>query len=569
MRTYTDIPNKLYSLIPGVTAHFRALSPGDKLIVRLLALCVAVTSIVGVYALERSFLVRVPSYGGTLTEGVVGSPRFVNPLLAFSDEDRDLARLTYAGLLGRGTGENTGTLVPVLAEEYRVSEDGKVYTFIIRDSAKFSDGTVVTAEDVLFTVKKAQDPTLKSPVLSNWAHVEVVAVDARTVQFTLPKPYALFLEDATLGILPAHIWRGVGNKEFPFAPYMSEPVGAGPFVVQEITRSNTGAITRYTLEANTRYVLGRPYLDSIDFRFFETKSDLQTALASGVVDSAYGIAGPGVLTSPYARVFGVFFNATEDPIYEDRAVRKALSVAIDRETLVSSLLGGYAHPSVGPIPYRKDLPMLPLPNSATRVADAQKILTDDEWKFSETDGVWKKGTLELRVTLNTSNVPELKMLAEAVQGDFQDIGVPVEIVLSDPNELATTVIRPRKFSALLFGEVIGNNPDLYAFWSTGERSNPGLNITNYSNKEVDTLLERVRTESDPVERTELLSKIQEEIANDYPAAFTHTPDFVYRVPTDVRGVELSSIASPSDRFNTVSSWYLQSELVWPFFAKKK
>ena len=124
----------------------------------------------------------IPAYGGSLTEGEIGSPRFVNPLLALTDADRDLSTLTYAGLMGISA---DGALVPVLAESYTISPDGKSYTFVLRPNAKFSDGTPVTAGDVVFTVQKAQDPALKSPEFADWSGVAAEAIDSRTVRFTL------------------------------------------------------------------------------------------------------------------------------------------------------------------------------------------------------------------------------------------------------------------------------------------------------------------------------------------------------------------------------------------------
>ena len=140
------------------------LSPGDRFIFYVLVGLAGLTTLFGLYTIEQSLLVTIPTYGGTLVEGGVGSPRFINPLLAISDVDRDLTALTYAGLMGLN---GDGSLVPVLAESYTVSPDGKVYTFTIRDTATFSDGMKVTASDVTFTVKKAQDPGLKSPEYAN------------------------------------------------------------------------------------------------------------------------------------------------------------------------------------------------------------------------------------------------------------------------------------------------------------------------------------------------------------------------------------------------------------------
>jgi peptide/nickel transport system substrate-binding protein len=130
------------------------------------------------------------------------------------------------------------------------------------------------------------------------------------------------------------------------------------------------------------------------------------------------------------------------------------------------------------------------------------------------------------------------------------------------------VIRPRDYGALLFGEVIGSYPDLYAFWYSGERRDPGLNIAGYADDTVDELLERARTETDRTAALADLARANEIIASDFPAAFTHTPDFLYNVPGDLRGVTLVSVAEPSDRFQSVRYWYRRTEFIWPVFIKQ-
>ncbi|HVX90691.1 MAG TPA: peptide ABC transporter substrate-binding protein [Candidatus Paceibacterota bacterium] len=550
-----------------LSAYLRSLSAGDRTIATALAVLVIFASLLAVRGLELHFLVTEPAYGGILKEGEVGSPRFVNPLLAISDSDRDLTALTYAGLMGE---DGSGNLVPVLAESYTVSGDGKTYTFTLRPDAKFSDGTPVTADDVVFTVEKAQDPNLKSPEYANWSGVAVNAVDARTVEFTLSKPFAPFLGNTTLGILPARLWKSLSDDDFAFSSMNTNPVGAGPFTVSSVGRDANGVIQSFNLKANTRYVLGRPYLAGINFTFYSQESDLQAALANHEVESAYGVPGKSALEAPYSRVFGVFFNAAQQPVFAHKEVREALSIAIDRDTIVNHVLGGYATPLMGPVPPGSGVPDIALPPTATRIADAAQVLTHAGWVYDPDAREWKlaKSSEVLSVTLKTSNVPELKAVATEIQSDWQQLGVPVDIELYEPGDLTQNVIRPRAYGALLFGMVIGNDHDLYAFWDSAERSDPGLNIAMYSNKTVDTLLEKARGESDPAALTDDLTQINADIAADYPAAFTHAPDFLYTVPNGLQGVVLPQITSPSDRFAAVTGWYLETERVWPFLARQ-
>ena len=548
--------------------EIRELRAGDRAIVYVLAGLVSVTSIAGLYALEQSLLVSVPAYGGTLVEGEVGSPRFVNPLLAITDADRDLSKLAYAGLMGVS---GSGTLVPVLAQSYAVSEDGKTYTFTIKKGAKFSDGTPVTAADVVFTVEKAQDPGLKSPEYANWSGVGVEAVDERTVRFSLTKPYAPFLGETTLGILPAHLWQNISDEEFPFSDLETSPVGAGPFLVSSVSHDASGLIQSVSLTANRTYVLGRPYLDGIRFTFYARTDDLARALKNGTVESGYGVGMPGALTSPYARVFGVFWNPNDTQVYARIEVRKALSLAIDRAQIVSDVLGGYASPIMGPVPPGGAVTQAAIPSSDDPTVAAAKVLTDNGWAYDAGARVWKNASAKQEldsITIRTSNVPELKSVASAVKDAWEKLGIGVTIELYEPGDLSQNVIRPRKYGALLYGMVIGRDQDLYAFWDSQERNDPGLNIAMYTNKDVDALLEDARTNADPAARINDLQKIEDTVASEYPAAFIYAPDFIYAIPADLKGVVLPQITTPADRFADVAKWYLKTDEVWPFFAKR-
>lgn len=552
-------------LFGALADYLRTLSPGDKLIAGILGTLVVVSSLAGAYALESKLLVTIPSHGGSLTEGVLGSPRFINPLLALSDADKDLTALTHAGLMG--VGEN-GLLIPVLAQSYEVSEDGKTYTFVLRDGIRFHDGSPVTAEDVVFTVEKAQDPGLKSPELSNWANILVEAVDAKTVRFTLPKAYAPFLEDATLGIIPAKLWKNVSNEEFPFSPSMQEPVGAGPFKVSAVRRGDDGMIERYALTAFNGYALGRPYLDGMRFEFFSQESDLVRAYERGRVESAHGIAEAHALKIPYARVFGVFFNANQNPLFARNEVREALSEVTDRTALVENVLGGFATPVQGPVPPGSGIDVSVAPHTEEEhLTRARDLLENKGWKYDAENNRWNhKDAGQLAITLKTSNVPELKAVAQAVKEDWEAFGVPVSLEFYEPGDLTTSVIRPRKYEALLFGVVVGRDHDLYAFWESSQRNDPGLNVAMYANRSVDELLEEVREESDPGVVLESLAKLNEIISADVPAVFLYAPDFLYALPKNMQGVSIAQIASPSDRFANVAKWHRETERVWPLFV---
>jgi peptide/nickel transport system substrate-binding protein len=117
--------------------------------------------------------------------------------------------------------------------------------------------------------------------------------------------------------------------------------------------------------------------------------------------------------------------------------------------------------------------------------------------------------------------------------------------------------------------VIGRELDLFAFWHSSQRNDPGLNIAGYANSAADKALEAMRTTADPKKRHQLLSAFLAELDKDIPAVFLYAPDFVYSVPNDIVGVDLGFIETPDDRFLSLPQWHKETDEVWPLFAKQR
>ncbi|MDO8518075.1 MAG: peptide ABC transporter substrate-binding protein [bacterium] len=561
---------------------FRSFSEsGRALFIFFAGLCV-VSTLALVYMLNAQLLVAVPAQGGEVSEGIVGAPRFINPVLAISDADRDLTTLVYSGLL-HATAQ--GDYVPDLAQSYTISSDGKTYTFILRPDATFHDGTPVGADDVVFTIAKTQDAALKSPARANWSGVAVQALDAHTVRFTLTQAYAPFIENLTIGILPKHLWKEVSDDEMPFSDLNQSPVGSGPFTVSSISRTSSGIPSSYTLKAFGRYALGSPYLSGITLHFYQNENALIEALKSDEISAASGIS-PATLASLHGftidsaslnRVFGVFFNQNQSEVLRNSDVRQALNNSVNREALVQQVLGGYGTAVEGPVP-----PGI-LQNSSSKQAPAESddltaaarnLLLKAGWTpgpdgiLQKTTGKGKSAkTVTLQFSLATGNVPELRAAAHYLQTTWKKVGVQVDVRVYDQGDLSQNVIRPRKYDALLFGEVIGRELDLFAFWDSSQRIDPGLNIALYANAVADKILERLRQTSSDGVRQQLYTQFEAQLQRDVPAIFLYAPDFVYIVQNDLRGLDLGFIETPSDRFLSVAQWHLETDYVWPFFTK--
>jgi len=148
-----------------------------------------------------------PAFGGTYTEGLVGQPRFINPIYGeTNDVDRTLIGLIYSGIM---TYDKDGKIVNDLVEGYQISEDGRVYTFQLKDNLYWQDGISLTIDDIVYTIKTIQSSDYKSPLRANWLDIDIEKISDKTFTLSLQNPYNSFLENCTLKIIPEHIWENI------------------------------------------------------------------------------------------------------------------------------------------------------------------------------------------------------------------------------------------------------------------------------------------------------------------------------------------------------------------------
>ncbi len=288
----------------------------------------------------------VPAFGGILKEGVVGQPRFINPIYADSnDVDKDLVNLIFSGLMKYG---KDGKIEKDIAQSYEIQEGGRVYIVNLKKSVFFHDGKKLTADDVIFTIKTIQNPDFKSPLLAKWLGVEVEKLSDFQVKFTLKNPYPSFLENLTLKILPAHIWENISFQNFPLSPYNFEPIGSGPYKFKSLVRNPDGSIKSILLERNKNYYQKPPYISQIEFFFFQTEEDLFKAARSGLIDSFSPISFENLNFDSFykkysfslPRYFALFLNPNNYELFTQKNIREALSLAINKDKIIQDVLDG-------------------------------------------------------------------------------------------------------------------------------------------------------------------------------------------------------------------------------------
>lgn len=577
---YSNI--RALELLKKVKQAIFAFSKTEWNIFLLLLLLLLGSTIAILQNINTSFMVSVPVRGGTINEGIIGTPRFINPVLASTDADKDLVSLIYSGLMRKNS---EGDMVPDLAESVDVSENGLTYTFKLKEKIFFHDGEIIDTDDVAFTINEIKDPVIKSPKKANWDGVTINKIDDRTIEFTLTQPYASFLENMSVGILPMHLWEG---SPIELNTHNENPIGSGPYKIKKINKTSSGVFSSYELTSFSKFILGEPYIKNLTLKFYNNETELINALTKGQVDQISSISPENtaplkdenyrIETRVLPRIFGMFFNQNQNQIFTDKNVLKAMNLAINKDRIVNEVLLGYGVAIEDPVlPSMLSYDKLENKKEISQeenIQKAQELLAKNNWTKNSEGFLEKKTTVNNKTTLtplefsiSTSNAPELAKTAELIKQDLELIGMKVEIKTFDVGNLNQIVIRPRKYDALLFGQIINNEGDLFAFWHSSQRTDPGLNIAMYTNAKVDKLLEDASKTIDENTRIKKYAEFGEEIKKDLPAVFIYSPNFIYVVSKDLEGFNLSKIVNLEERFKNVYTWSIKKEKVWKIFAK--
>ena len=168
----------------------------------------------------------------------------------------------------------------------------------------------------------------------------------------------------------------------------------------------------------------------------------------------------------------------------------------------------------------------------------------------------------LAITITTADTPEYKQIAENIATAWRKVGVKTNLLLVNPHQITREVIKPREYDVLLYAEIIGNDPDPFPFWHSSQIEYPGLNLSLYSDRTVDKMLEDARATTDVAKRSALYQKFQSSLLADVPAIFLYSPSYTFVAESSVKGINLGQLTTPTDRFNDLSNWYLKTSWRW-------
>ncbi len=457
-------------------------------------------------------------------------------------------------------------IVGDLAKDWDVSDDGRTYTFHLREDAKFHDGRPVTAEDFKWSIERIADPETEAVLADNFlgdivgfrdrqrglaSNVEGVRViDDHTLSLTIDAPKAYFLSKLTY---PATFVLDRNNVEGN-PQWFREPNGTGPFRLTEYEPGETLRLTR-----NEAYHLGPPKLAEVQFilsggnalLMYENDEVHVTGVGllnvEAVLDPSNPLSKEVIQAPPSFDVSYVGMNSTEPP-FDDPKVRQAMNYAVDKETLTAILLEGLDRPAKGILP-----PSFPGYNPDVRGYEydpekAKQLLRESKYG----DNLDEIPRIVMTVP-GSFGAPVSPVMEAVVQSWRENLGLEIEFLQT---EWATFLDDLKRKRFQMFGGMgwIADYPDPENFLDVLFHSESANNHTRYSNPEVDHLLEAARTESDETARFEIYNKVEEMILEDAPwVPLWHSGSGYALLKPNVKDYYLFPLVIPRFRYAYISN----------------
>lgn len=544
----------------------RYLGPREKKVIKISGLIIGICVVALIISFYFNHSVLIPTDGGQYTEGLVGSPNYINPLLAqYNDVDRDLSKLLFNGLLKY---DEQSTLVLDLAEQVEIAPNQKEYLFTLKNNIFWHDGEPLTTDDVAFTIISIQDPNWQSPYRLAFANIKVEKIDDYKIKFTLTEPLANFLNSMTVGIIPEHLWLSIPSTNVTLVELNKKPIGTGPLKFTSLTKDKNGNIRTMVLERYENYHDKVLYLDTVTFKFY---GDYETGVQALKNDNVQGL---NLLPKEYRdqltknknlifhqlslpQYIAVFFNTKKNDLLKDKALRQGLAYAIDRQKILDQALHQEGQIIDGPIlpgylGYTDELTSYDY-----NVDEANKLLDKTGWLVKEGSEYRTKNESELSFTLTTVSNPEYQTVLEIIKAGWEAVGVKTNLEIIPKERIKPNVIEPRNYEALLFGQIIKSDP--YPFWHSSQTASPGVNLSIWGHKGIDDLLEKARVTTDTNTRADQYKEFQKILTDYLPAIFLYNPIHLYPVTDKIQGINTKHIVSPADRFNNITNWYSKTK----------
>jgi peptide/nickel transport system substrate-binding protein len=489
------------------------------------------------------------SSGGVLRRRLFGEPSTLNAILQTSATEAYVLQYIQRNLLDFDARMN---LVPGLAERWEVSADGRDYTFTLRGDAVWEDGTPVTSRDAVFTIEKIVDPKVPAavfkPVFEGLESVR--AIDSRRFVARFREPYAFRAMAFVVPLLPEHRFARSRGRSFSRSRENRSPLSNGPYRLVSWKAQES-----LTLERNPRYWGPPGRFDGVVFRIVPDDTTAYRMLREGELDEDMinttirdrAIGDPAFgsccrLVEFYTLDYNYIALNNRSPFFADARVRRAMTMLLDRASIVRNLYKGSARIISGPWApdspaYDASVPPLPFDPGA-----AAALLDEAGWRDRDGDGVRDRAGRQFAFDLLVSAGSAVgQEIDEMLASELARVGVRARVRSLEWGSFVERVDAGDFEAASLAWSSVDPNPDPYPYWDSSQCPPNGLNDGCYRNPEADRLMAQARRESDPERRREIYHRLHRIFRDDAPAIFVVNASQKYAFRKAVRGLVTSPL----------------------------
>ena len=498
--------------------------------------------------------------GGTLTNAMIGEPNNLIAMIAGDGASSLIAGQIFNSLLKYDENlEFEGDL----AESWEISEDYKTIKFNLKVQKKWSDNHPITCKDVLFTWKAVTHPDTRTPYGSDYQLVSS-AQCINYYQFIAKykEPYAPALETwASLHILPEHLLK---NEDINNTYFSLNPVGSNYYSLDSWV---TGQ--QLKLKGNPNAVHGKPLIDNKVSRIIPDLSSQFMELIAGNIDLM------SINPIQYSRVFPnrpelnkkinlykemgngytyFGFNLKKRP-FDDINVRKAISLAIDRQEIIDGVLLGLGEEITSPYKPGTYWENKNIKKLSFNPEKAKELLENSGYRLN--NNIYEKDGIPLSFEILTNQNKQREMTAVLIQRRLQDIGIDASIRVIVWASFVNRFIKTGEFQAVVLGWSLSLDPDQYSIWHSSQQGPGQFNFIGYSNKTVDNLLEKGRQELNKEKRKAIYNDFSSILYDDQPIIYLYAGYGLSAIHKKIKGVK--KLSPPAGIYHNDYEWFVPNK----------
>jgi peptide/nickel transport system substrate-binding protein len=498
-------------------SFFRRLNGKEVLFLSLLSFVIVLSFLATIFSSFESIYSERVRYTGSISEGMIGND--------IKDIKTNLITLLYSGLVRKSADK----VMPNLAQKILLSEDGLVYKIFLQSAAKFSDSKNIESIDI----EKSLEYAAKSN--GDLSGIKFKILDNKSFTLTLKKKNSKLLSLLNFPIYPSSI--------VPSEIILNNTlVTSGPYNIKSSTLTPNTGKSNFILNRYNNGAENKPYLDTLNLTFYTNEKTAFEAFKNKEVQIVGGIAGDKLsqiqnnksihfATTTLSNTYTLFINQNKNEALQDVELRKAMSAAIDRAGIVSSVLGGFGAAKSALVPNVSSTTSFSFPNSVSYKG--------------------KQDGKPIEISITTLDTEELVKTSEYIANEWKKLGITSRVNVIKLNDLEET-LKERNFDILLYGFSVNDVSDYTFFFHSRERNYPKLNIAHYVNKEVDSILDSKEIS---------LSKLSSQLEKDMPVIFLYAPYYVIAVN--------DKNINPVSLHDNIYEWYSEKEKVLKIFNQNK